>query len=53
MIIIIIIIKIIIIIMIIIITITPRPGNTGLMSSVGYSHLMGRGIFFSLGWQSF
>ena len=42
-----------IIIMIIIIAITPRPGNTGLMSSGGYSHLMGRGILFSLGWQSF
>ena len=33
--------------------IPPRPGNTGLMFSRGYSHLMGRGILFSLGWQSF
>ena len=27
--------------------------NTGLMSSGAQSHLMGRGILFSLGWQSF
>ena len=50
---IIIIIIIIMIIIILTIIIRPRSGNTGLMSSRGYSHLMGRGILFSLGWQSF
>ena len=33
--------------------VSPRLGNTGLISSGGKSHLMGRGILFSLGWQSF
>ena len=41
-----------IIIIIIIITST-RPGNTRLMSSGGGSHLMVRGILFSLGCQSY
>ena len=51
---IIIIIIIIIIIMIIaIIIMSLRPGNTGFMSSGGKSHLMGRGIFINLGWESF
>ena len=30
----------------------PRPENTGFMSNGEKSHLMGRGILFSLGWQS-
>ena len=34
---------------IIIIIISSIPGNTGLMSSVAQSHLMGRVILFSLG----
>ena len=42
-----------IIMIIIMITISPRPGNTGLMSSMEQSHPMGRAILFSLGWQSF
>ena len=42
-----------IIIIIIIIIISPRPGNTRLMSSGGQSHLMRKGILISLGWQSF
>ena len=41
------------IIIIIIIIVSLRPGNTGLMSSCRKSHLIGKGILFSLGWQSF
>ena len=44
-----IIIIIIITAVIIIIIISSIPGNTGLMSSVAQSHLMGRVILFSLG----
>ena len=40
-------------IIIIIIIPSTRPGNTRLMSSGGGSHLMGRGILFSLGCQSY
>ena len=47
------IIKTIIIIIIIIIITSTRPGNTRLMSSGGGSHLMVRGILFSLGCQSY
>ena len=32
---------------------SPRAENTGFMFSGAQPHLMGRGIFFSLGWQSF
>ena len=48
-----IIITIITTIIIIIIIVSLRPGNTGLMSSCRKSHLIGKGILFSLGWQSF
>ena len=47
------IIMIIIIIIITIIILSLRPGNTGLMSRGAQSHLIGRGILFSLGWKSF
>ena len=40
---------VIIIIIIIIIIISLRLGNTGSMSSGGWSYLVGRGILFSLG----
>ena len=40
-------------IIIMIIIISRRAGNTVLMSCRGWSHLMRRGILFSLGWQSF
>ena len=47
-----IIIIIIIMIIIAIIIISLRPENTGLMLSRGQFYLLGRGILFSLGWQS-
>ena len=43
---------IVIIIIIIMIIISLRLVNTGSMSSWGWSYLMGRGMLFSLGWQS-
>ena len=43
---------IIIVIKIIMIIISLRLGNTGSMSSWGWSYLMGRGMLFSLGWQT-